>query len=68
MLALALSPSALTAVSVIFLATLAPLALIMSSIYLLVRADRSKFHRVAFWSGLTYLAMLVVWMTMVTVR
>jgi hypothetical protein len=37
MLALALSPSGLTASCIIFLGTLAPLALVASSIYLVVR-------------------------------
>ena len=68
MVALALSPSGLTALSVIFLGTLAPVALIGSSLYLLVRSNRSKYDRIALWSGLTYLVMFVVWMTMVTVR
>ena len=61
MLALALSPSGLAAVSLVFLATLTPLALIASSIYLLVRPERSSYHRVALWSGFAYPALMVVW-------
>jgi hypothetical protein len=61
MLALALSPSGLAAVSLIFLATLTPLTLIASSVYLMARPERSTYHRVALWSGFTYPALLAVW-------
>jgi len=69
MLALALYPSGLTAVSLVFLVTLAPLALIGSSIYLVIRSERSSYHRFALWSGFTYAALLAAWMLVImTVR
>lgn len=67
MLALALSPSGLTAMSLIFLATLTPLALIVSSIYLVVQPERSSYHRFALWSGFTYPALLVLWILVIVV-
>ena len=65
MLALALSPSGLTAVSLVFLVTLAPLALISSSIYLAIRSERSNYHRFALWSGFTYAALLAAWILVI---
>jgi hypothetical protein len=67
MLALALSPSGLTAVSIVFLVTLAPLALIASSLYLVNRSERSSYHRFALWSGPTYAALLAVWVLVIMV-
>lgn len=54
-------PSGLTPISIIFLVTLAPFALLVSSIYLLVRSERSAYHRFALWSGLVYLVLLAIW-------
>jgi hypothetical protein len=65
MLALALSPSGLTAMSLIFLATLSPLALVVSSIYLVARPERSSYHRIALWSGFTYPALLALWVLVI---
>lgn len=65
MLGLALSPSGLAAVSVLFLATLAPLALLASSIYLMKRPERSGYHRFAVWSGFTYPALLALWVLVI---
>jgi hypothetical protein len=61
------SPSGLAAVSLIFLATLTPLALIASSIYLATRPERSSYHRVALWSGFTYPALLAVWILVIVI-
>jgi hypothetical protein len=58
MLALGLSPSGLTAVSLLFLATVAPLALVASSIYLVIQSERSGYHRYAVLSGFMYAALL----------
>jgi hypothetical protein len=58
MLAFALSPSGLAAVSIIFLVTAAPLALLVSSIFLAIRRERTIYHRVALWGGFTYPALL----------
>jgi hypothetical protein len=65
LLALALSPSGLTAISIILLVTLAPLALLASSVYLVVRSERSSYHRFALWSGFTYPALLLLWMLVI---
>ena len=65
MLALALSPSGLTAMSLIFLVTLTPLALVASSIYLVFQSERSSYHRFALWSGFTYPVLLALWMLMI---
>lgn len=67
MLALALSPSGLAAMSLIFLVTLTPLALTASSIYLVTRPERSTYHRVALWGGFTYLALLAVWVLVIVI-
>jgi hypothetical protein len=67
MLALALSPSGLTAMSLIFLATLAPLALVVSSIYLVAGPERSSYHRIALWSGSTYPALLALWILVIVI-
>ena len=67
MLALALSPSGLAATSLIFLATLTPLALIISSIYLMRQPERSSYHRFALWSGFAYPALLVLWIMVIVV-
>ena len=60
MLALALSPSGLTAMGLTFMATLTPIALIASSVYLVVRPERSSYHRFALWSGFAYAVLLVL--------
>lgn len=54
LLAFALSPSGLAASCVLFLVTVAPLALLASSVYLALRPERTVFHRVAMWSGFGY--------------
>jgi hypothetical protein len=66
-LALALSPSGLTATCIVFLVTAAPLALLASSIYLLRRPDRSLYHRVAIWSGFGYAAVLLLFAALVAI-
>ena len=65
MLAFALSPSGLAAMSLVFLATLAPLALLVSSVYLVRRPERTAYHRVALWSGFAYPALLALWILVV---
>jgi hypothetical protein len=67
MLALALSPSGLTAMSLVFLATLAPLSLVVSSIYLVTRPERTRYHWIALWSGFTYPALLALWILVIVV-
>lgn len=57
MLALAAFPSPL---ALIFLVTLAPLALILSSIGLLIQGERSIYHRIALWSGFIYPLLLAL--------
>src|SRR3954469_25620597 len=59
-LAFALSPSGLSAVCALFAGTAAPLAVFISAIYLLVRPERSVYHRIALWGGFAYPAMLVI--------
>lgn len=56
-LALALSPSGLAAICCLFLATIAPLSLLGTSIYLAFRPERSVYHRIALWTGGTYAAL-----------
>src|SRR4051794_21906637 len=51
LIALALSPSGLTAMCIIPLVTMAPLSLLVSSIWLALRPERTVFHRVAMWCG-----------------
>lgn len=59
-LAAALSPSGLTAASIVFLIVAAPLALIVSSAYLLRRPERSIYHRLAIWCGFGYPVVLMI--------
>jgi len=60
LIALMLFPSVLTSACVLFLATAAPLALLISSLYLAVRPERSVYHRIALWGGFAYLGILIV--------
>jgi hypothetical protein len=57
--AAALSPSGLTAASIVFLMVAAPLALVISSVYLMCRSERSIYHRLAIWSGFGYVGLLL---------
>ena len=53
-LAVALSPSGLMVICVLFLGTIAPVSLLGTSIYLVRRPERSIYHRIALWTGGTY--------------
>jgi hypothetical protein len=66
-MALALSPSGLTATCFILLVTLAPIAVIGSSIYLAARSQRSSYHRLALWSGFSYPALLLLWILVIVI-
>jgi hypothetical protein len=55
-LAFMLSPSGLTATCIVLMMTAAPLALLLSSIYLAIRPESTPFHRVAMWCGFAYCA------------
>ena len=65
MVGLALSPSGLAAACLIFLVTLAPLALVTSSVYLVKRPERSRYHRIALWSGFIYPMLLACWILVI---
>ena len=67
LLGLALSPSGLAAVCLLFLVSFAPLSTIVSSIYLAIRSKPSRYHRVAMWSGFAYPALLAVWLVIILV-
>ena len=58
LLAFALSPSGLAAACVVFLMTASPISLFLSSKRLVSRPERTIFHRVAIWSGYSYLLIL----------
>ena len=53
-LAFALSPSGLTAICIIFLVTLAPIALLISSICLSYLKNLTVYHRIPMWCGFAY--------------
>ena len=57
-LALALSPSGLTATCVVFLVTVSPLALLITSTITLSERRQSIYHKVSAWIGLSYLVLL----------
>ena len=65
MLAMAFSPSGLAATSLVFLATLAPLALVVSSIYLVKQPERSNYHKAALWTGFGYPVLLGFWILLI---
>ncbi len=58
LLAFALSPSGLTAMCIIFLLTVAPIALFVASVNLTSVKDRTIYHRISMWSGFLYPAIL----------
>jgi hypothetical protein len=58
--AAALAPSGLTATSLVFLFTAAPLALVSSSVYLTRRPERSIYHRLVIWFGFGYVGLLLL--------
>src|SRR5687767_10101698 len=62
LLALGLSPSGLTALSIIFLFTLAPLSLLASAVWLWRTRNLSRYHRVAFYGSLGYFGFLAAFM------
>ena len=64
-LGLALSPSGLAALSVVFLATLAPLSLIASAIWLWRHRLLSQYHRAALYSSLGYVGFVALWVSLV---
>lgn len=63
LLAFGLSPSGLTAMSVIFLFTLAPLSLLASAIWLWRLRDLSRYHRAAFNACLSYFGFLAAFLS-----
>jgi hypothetical protein len=67
LLALALSPSGLAATCLIFLGTLAPIALLASSVHLATRPERSCYHRVALYAGFGYPALLALWILVIAI-
>ena len=64
-LGLAFSPSGLAALSVVFLATLAPLSLIVSAVWLWRHRLLSQYHRAALYSSLGYLGFVALWLSLV---
>ena len=59
-LAYLLSPSGLAAICLLFLASAAPLTLLIASILLARRSVRTPFHRFAMWAGFAYCGFLAV--------
>ncbi len=64
-LGLALSPSGPAALSVVFLATLAPLALLGSAAWLWHLRAVSPYHRAALYSSLGYCGFVVLWLSLI---
>jgi len=60
---LALLGTAIGAIAGVVPIIIAPLAILVSSIALYPRRRESSFHRAAFWSGLVYIAIIVVLVT-----
>jgi hypothetical protein len=60
LVAIMLSPSGLAATCVLLLLTAASLALLISSLHLAIRPERSVYHRIAMWGGFVYPAILVL--------
>jgi len=60
-LALGLSPSGLTAMCIVFLATVAPLACLVSSLTLQFGPIRTQFEEIAIIGGYSYIGLLIVW-------
>jgi len=58
LLAIGLSPSGLTATCIVFLITVAPIALFIASAGLCATQHRTIYHRVSIWSGFIYPAVL----------
>ena len=61
-LALLLSPSGLAALCILAMLTAAPLALLVSSIFLARQPERTRFHRFAMWAGFAYCSLLALGM------
>ncbi len=62
LLAFGLSPSGLTALSIVFLFTLAPLSLLASAIWLWRTRTLSRYHRAALQGSLGYFGFLAVFL------
>jgi len=60
MLTFSFSPSGIAAMGSLFLYTVAPLALILSSVSLAPTSQRNIYHNVAMWSGFVYPVILGV--------
>ena len=59
-LAFMLSPSGLAARCILLMVTVSPITLLISSVYLASRPERSFLHRLAMWSGVGYCALLAL--------
>lgn len=59
-LAIALSPGGLAAICTIILVPSLTIALLISSIYLVVRPERSRFHLIAIRVGFSYVSLLIL--------
>ncbi len=59
-LALALSPSGLAAICMMFLLTVSPIALIMTSAVTWSKRKQSIYHRISALIGFTYLVLLII--------
>lgn len=55
---MALSPSGMAAMCVLFLVTVAPVVLLVTSILLATRREGTLFHHIAMWSGFAYPTLL----------
>lgn len=59
-LAFTLSPSGLTAMCIIFLVTIAPIALFLTSLGLTFVKNRTIYHQISMWGGFSYPAILAL--------
>ena len=64
LLTLALPSYGLQAMCTVFLVTVAPAAVLVSSLYLAIRPERSIYHRIALWGGVCYTGFFILWMSL----
>jgi len=66
-LGVGLSPSGLAAMCVVFLATVAPLACLVSSIALQAQRTHTRFDEIAIIGGYSYIGLLVAWFIVILI-
>ena len=67
LLAFALAPSGLSAISIVLLTTIAPLALLISSLLLSSLKKKTIYHKIPMWFGFAYLFSLSLVLTLTAV-